>query len=377
MAKVLRRGSADPPIPPERPPDAERPVPLPFARPGPAQEAGGRPSRPLTVAVLLGMVLVGFALAYERLTADHLVPGTRIGGVAVGSRSLDEAAALVEDQVVSPLRTEQITLRAHDTLRATAWEMGVRIAVGDALGAAHDDQQTRSLPVRLWQRVFGDERNRSLPAVISEERLRAFVSDTARRIDRPVRDATVEIHGDTLEVVPHEVGRRLDTGLAAERIVRGLRAGDTDIRLPVELTQPDLRTEHFERVILVRTGSNKLDLYVDGKVGRAYPVATGTPGYPTPHGQFKITAKRRNPTWGNPWAPWSMNMPAFIGPGPNNPLGTRALNISASGIRIHGTPDAASIGGPASHGCIRMYMGDAEELFDLVDVGTPVVIVGT
>jgi lipoprotein-anchoring transpeptidase ErfK/SrfK len=90
-----------------------------------------------------------------------------------------------------------------------------------------------------------------------------------------------------------------------------------------------------------------------------------------------ITAKRRNPTWVNPWADWSQTMPASIGPGPNNPLGTRALNISASGIRIHGTPDAASIGGPASHGCIRMHMHDAEALFELVDVGTPVVIVGS
>jgi lipoprotein-anchoring transpeptidase ErfK/SrfK len=52
------------------------------------------------------------------------------------------------------------------------------------------------------------------------------------------------------------------------------------------------------------------------------------------------------------------------------------MNLSASGIRIHGTPDAGSIGGPASHGCIRMYMRDAEELFETIDVGTPVVIVG-
>jgi lipoprotein-anchoring transpeptidase ErfK/SrfK len=69
-------------------------------------------------------------------------------------------------------------------------------------------------------------------------------------------------------------------------------------------------------------------------------------------------------------------MPAYIGPGPNNPLGTRAMNLSIGGIRIHGTPDSGSIGGPASHGCIRMYMHDAEELFDIIDVGTPVLIVG-
>jgi lipoprotein-anchoring transpeptidase ErfK/SrfK len=56
-------------------------------------------------------------------------------------------------------------------------------------------------------------------------------------------------------------------------------------------------------------------------------------------------------------------------------LGTRALNLDAPGIRIHGTYADSSIGTYASHGCIRMHIWDSEELFDLVDVGTPVIIV--
>lgn len=68
-------------------------------------------------------------------------------------------------------------------------------------------------------------------------------------------------------------------------------------------------------------------------------------------------------------------MPRFIPPGPNNPLGTRALNLNVSGIRIHGTPNVASIGTAASHGCVRMVRRDIEELYELVDVGTRVLIV--
>ena len=63
-----------------------------------------------------------------------------------------------------------------------------------------------------------------------------------------------------------------------------------------------------------------------------------------------------------------------IPPGPGNPLGTRWMGLTAPLVGIHGTPDSASIGYSASHGCIRMYIPDADWLFDHVDLGTPVLI---
>jgi lipoprotein-anchoring transpeptidase ErfK/SrfK len=50
------------------------------------------------------------------------------------------------------------------------------------------------------------------------------------------------------------------------------------------------------------------------------------------------------------------------------------MGLSAPGVGIHGTPDDASIGYSASHGCIRMHIPDAEWLFHHVQIGTPVVI---
>ena len=64
-------------------------------------------------------------------------------------------------------------------------------------------------------------------------------------------------------------------------------------------------------------------------------------------------------------------------PGPGNPLGTRWMGISSPGVGIHGTPDSASLGYSASHGCIRMAIPQAEWLFDHVAVGTPVYIVAS
>ncbi len=68
-------------------------------------------------------------------------------------------------------------------------------------------------------------------------------------------------------------------------------------------------------------------------------------------------------------------MPATIGPGPNNPLGTRALALNASGILIHATSDRSSIGYSASHGCIRMNEEDEMDLFGRVNTGTMVAVV--
>jgi L,D-transpeptidase ErfK/SrfK len=88
-----------------------------------------------------------------------------------------------------------------------------------------------------------------------------------------------------------------------------------------------------------------------------------------------IVNKRINPTWVNPAKDtWGAGEPDFIPPGPDNPLGTRAMDLSAPGIRIHGTPADYSIGHYASHGCIRMHIWEAEDLFNRVQVGTPVII---
>jgi hypothetical protein len=80
------------------------------------------------------------------------------------------------------------------------------------------------------------------------------------------------------------------------------------------------------------------------------------------------------PTWVNP-APdtWGASMPESIPPGISNPLGLRALNWSAPAIRFHGTQAIYSLGYNASHGCVRMANEDVIELYDLVDVGTPII----
>jgi lipoprotein-anchoring transpeptidase ErfK/SrfK len=109
------------------------------------------------------------------------------------------------------------------------------------------------------------------------------------------------------------------------------------------------------------------------KVKRRFGVATGQASYPTPLGSFEIVRMQRNPWWIPPDSDWAKNEKP-VPPGPGNPLGTRWMGLDSPGVGIHGTPDAASIGYSASHGCIRMLVPEAEWLFERVELDTPVYI---
>jgi peptidoglycan hydrolase-like protein with peptidoglycan-binding domain len=125
--------------------------------------------------------------------------------------------------------------------------------------------------------------------------------------------------------------------------------------------------------IVVDLSELKLYLYRDGALSRTYPVAAGTSEYPTPTGTYSVVSKVKDPTWYPPNSEWAKDAEP-IPPGIANPLGTRWIGTSAPNVGIHGTPAASSIGTYASHGCIRMYISDVEELFERVAIGMPVVI---
>jgi lipoprotein-anchoring transpeptidase ErfK/SrfK len=125
--------------------------------------------------------------------------------------------------------------------------------------------------------------------------------------------------------------------------------------------------------IVIDQSQHTLTLYREGRKPLRFGVAVGQPAYPTPLGTFSIITKVVDPTWTPPDSPWAQGaLP--IPPGPDNPLGTRWMGISAPSVGIHGTNDPASIGYSVSHGCIRMQIADVERLFDMVYIGTSVVI---
>lgn len=112
-----------------------------------------------------------------------------------------------------------------------------------------------------------------------------------------------------------------------------------------------------------------------------YPVAMGRSGWQTPTGHTQVISKKKDPTWFIPESIREYNLdqkgrmlPELIPPGPDNPLGTRAIYLKFKNILIHGTNNPSSIGQLVSSGCIRMYNHHVEALFAQVEPGTPVII---
>ena len=126
--------------------------------------------------------------------------------------------------------------------------------------------------------------------------------------------------------------------------------------------------------IHVSKSRNTLDLLLNGKLFKRYPVGTGKFGK-TPAVRFKIVDKIKEPAWTRP----SDNKRIEYGD-PENVLGSRWMALKCkehpelTGFGIHGTWDRDSIGKQSSAGCIRMLNEDVEELFDLVPRGTVVTI---
>ncbi len=122
------------------------------------------------------------------------------------------------------------------------------------------------------------------------------------------------------------------------------------------------------RRIVISVADRKLALIEDGQVVQIYPVAVGAKVSASPTGEFQIINRLENPTYYHPGK--------VIGPGKDNPLGTRWMGLNRKGYGIHGTNEPRSIGKAASHGCIRMAKKDLEQLFQLVRVGDVVEIIG-
>ncbi|MEA5489095.1 MULTISPECIES: L,D-transpeptidase family protein [Pseudanabaena] len=101
---------------------------------------------------------------------------------------------------------------------------------------------------------------------------------------------------------------------------------------------------------------------------KTYPVAVGKEGWSTPIGNHRVLQTIEYPAWQNPFT--GAVIPSRD---PNNPLGDRWIGFWTNGKEwsgFHGTPNRASVGQAASHGCIRMYNEDVRELFSQVTVGT-------
>lgn len=288
-----------------------------------------------------------------------ITAGVSVGGTLVGGLTVAEARAFVERRFARRL---EIVVSPSRTLRLTPAQLGARARIDKALRRAVRARTPGLLvPLEVTFRRG------------SVERVLARIGRETRR--EPV-DARLRMVGLEPRAVPGRPGRRLKELIAAQEIRKTLRLHQRDpVRLAYADVRPAISEDELGSVVVIRRESKRLYFYTPHGLKRVFRIATGQASYPTPIGRFEIVSKQRNPWWYPPpqsaWARGKEPVP----PGPGNPLGTRWMGLSAPLVGIHGTPDAASVGYSASHGCVRMLISQAEWLFERVEVGTSVVIV--
>ena len=131
---------------------------------------------------------------------------------------------------------------------------------------------------------------------------------------------------------------------------------------------------HINNAITIDRGDFTLRVYQNLKLARSYAIAVGQQGLETPAGIYSVQDKQVDPWWHVPNSAWAGSLAGqVIPPGPSDPLKARWLGIY-NGAGIHGTEDIGSLGSAASHGCVRMAIPDVIDLYDRVDVGTPIFI---
>ncbi|WP_225867513.1 L,D-transpeptidase [Cyanobium sp. NIES-981] len=142
---------------------------------------------------------------------------------------------------------------------------------------------------------------------------------------------------------------------------------------PPAAVQPEVAVQ---REIVLELGRREISLRENGQVVRRWPVAIGDPSTPTPVGTFKVENKVQNPRY---QSTRSGKINATVGP--QGPLGDRWIGFKQSGPNqygIHGTPTAwawtVTSRAAVSNGCVRMLTPHVRELFDKVDIGTPVIV---
>lgn len=336
----------------------------------------------LATALLVLSGTMAWAAANDFNERAFVATGVSVAGTDLSGLNEAQARKAIEDSVSAPLLRE-VDVTADGQQFIFDPRGAVSVDVDGMLDEAFSARRSASYIERLQHDLTGKPMTYEIePAfAVDDTVLKAWLDGVIEAIDRKPVNAKIKIVKSKVKLIPEKPGAKTQVEGAAQALeaaFQGDRAliANKRVTLPVKVLKPKITEKNIGKTIVVDLSQRRIRLYDGGELEKTYRCAIGTPSYPTPTGKFEIVQKRYMPTWVNP-APngWGKDMPASIPPGYSNPLGTRALNLSASGIRFHGTTNIGSVGTAASHGCMRMRMPDIEDFFPRVKVGTPVHIV--
>jgi lipoprotein-anchoring transpeptidase ErfK/SrfK len=293
-----------------------------------------------------------------------------------------EAKQAVRDQLLAPLRHSLRVGYGGESWELPGRSLKVHAELDEAVEKALDESGSGGFPGRLVRYVTGGEVDARVPAEItySQPAVNRFVRRVAAHIDREAKDATVAATGDSLSIAHAVYGRKVRDDLLTEQLEHAVLNADADHTIAArthqvkpKVTSDEVAAQYPSYLTLDRS-TFTLRLWKHLKLAKTYTVAVGMEGLETPEGLYHIQEKEENPSWHVPNSAWAGELAGqVIPPGPEDPIKARWMGIF-EGAGIHGTEETWSLGHAASHGCVRMSIPDVEELYDQVEVGTPIYI---
>ncbi|MDD5748253.1 MAG: L,D-transpeptidase/peptidoglycan binding protein [Actinomycetota bacterium] len=331
-----------------------------------------------SIVLLLMIVGIFFFLLVQDVFAFGTFPqGTSIEGVSVAGLSRTEATSYLRRELKT-ISQKPLSLEVDDEkYQIKPEEIGLRLEYEKMIEEAYKEAWNVNIFERMGRRFLNRPKkiNISLMAVGDSQKVKEFVERALGSINRPPHDAYVDVTSGTPVIVKAKDGRETDLNELLPDTMKALKTPERKVEVKVKRTPAPIQDSLYSRFILVNLRDHTLTLYEREKPIAQFPVACGSPSYPTTVGHWKIVTKEKNPSWRNPGTAWAKSMPPSIPPGPGNPLGTRAMALNAKGEVIHGTPSPWSVGRSLSHGCVRMYIKDVEQLFEMVELNTHVFII--
>ena len=328
--------------------------------------------------ILLLAGVLALACAPSTAVAQAPAPGERIAagvsaaGVAVSGLTTDEAAQKLAATYGARLKKGVFVKGAGRTIWISAKRVSLKF--DPALSAKRALYAGRKLTPPAGIDV-------PLAITFSKSAVRRFAGRADRRLSRQPRNSKVRVTLRRVRVTHSRPGRDIDHSALAQQIMATLGDPRLDRVFRPKLIAIKPKVNSFQArkgartVITIQQSTFTLRLFKNLKLRKRYRVAVGQRGYPTPRGRFSIVSKQVNPTWSVPNSPWAGELAgtSVVGGSAANPLKARWMGI-VSGVGIHGTGESGSIGTRASHGCIRMHVGDVINLYNRVPTGTPVLI---
>ena len=332
------------------------------------------------VAAILIAGAVG-AYAYDASNEEQIAKGVTVAGVDVGGLEAHQARLRAKRLVADPLMQPIAVTHGDKRFSLSARDAGLRADVGGMVDEALELSRDGGIVSRVARDLTGGEEDASVKPRVSYSRPAAarLVARVRKALNRPAQDARLNFpeltqvsEKDGLEVRTAVLERRVKAALVS---LHGRRTVEAPTRVTKAKVTRDQLVSKYPKVIVIDRSGFQLRFYKDLKLAKTYTIAVGQVGLETPAGLYHIQNKAVNAAWSVPNSPWAGSLAGTVIPGgaPNNPLKARWMGI-ADGAGIHGTDQVGSLGTAASHGCVRMAIPDVIELYDQVQVQTPVYI---